>query len=395
MTKVCMLVLHDITYDSRVKREAKTLSQAGYKVKILEFGDGPTPQRESLNGIEVSRIRILTKGLPKNAFFRGVKYLEYLWSACRQAVREGADVYHAHDLYPLVPAFLGARLRGAKVIYDAHELWTEQGGISNLVAKVWRKVERFLLPRVDAVLTVNEALAEVLHVEYGARDKPVVVMNCQPHASPGRTWKLEEFLKNRGIQDKRIVLYQGALKPGRGLSQLVHAFEFLKDDIVLVLMGDGTLKQELSVLARQLGLDTRVWFHPLILPDVLLTYTASADLGVVICENTCRNNYLSLPNKLFEYLAAGIPIVMCDFPELRKLLWKYEVGREFDPSSPRSIANAIRFCLADPARYERMRVNIQEALLEYNWENETAKLLEVYRSLGRQGRQPEERVEKH
>ena len=85
----------------------------------------------------------------------------------------------------------------------------------------------------------------------------------------------------------------------------------------------------------------------------------------------------------------------CDFPELRKLLRKYEVGREFDPSSPRSIANAIRFCLADPARYERMRVNIQEALLEYNWENETAKLLEVYRSLDRQGRQPEERVEKH
>ena len=85
MTKVCMLVLHDITYDSRVKREAKTLSQAGYKVKILEFDDGRTPQNENLNGIEVSRIRILTKGLPKNTFFRGVKYLEYLWSACRQA----------------------------------------------------------------------------------------------------------------------------------------------------------------------------------------------------------------------------------------------------------------------------------------------------------------------
>lgn len=385
MTKVCMLVLHDITYDSRVKREAKTLSQAGYKVKILEFSDSRTPQHEGLDGIEVSTIRILTRGLPKNTFWRGVKYLEYLWSACRQAVRERADVYHAHDLYPLVPAFLGARLRGAKVIFDAHELWTEQGGISSFVAKVWRRIERFLLPRVDAVLTVNEALAEVLHVEYGAKEKPVVVMNCQPYANYERTLKLADFLKNKGIQGKRIVLYQGGLVPGRGLSQLVHAFESLEEDIVLVLMGYGTLKQELSALVRQLGLDTRVWFHPPVTPDVLLAYTASADLGVVIYENTCRNNYLCSPNKLFEYLAAGIPIVMCDFPVLGKLLRKYEVGHEFDPSSPESIASAIRFCLADPARYERMRVNTRQAMLEYNWENETAKLLEVYRSLAGRG----------
>jgi len=390
VNKVCMFVLHDITYDSRVKREAKALSQAGYKVKILDFGDGQTPQHEGLNGIEVSRIRILSKDLlPKNTFFRGVKYLEYLWSACRQAAREKADVYHAHDLYPLVPAFLGAKLRGAKVVYDAHELWTEQAGMSRSVARVWRKIERFLLPRVDVVLTVNEAIAEVLHVEYGAKEKPIVVMNCQTYANPERTLKLGEFLKDKGIQNKRIVLYQGGLKPGRGLSQLVRAFEFLEDGIVLVLMGDGTLKQELSMLARQLGLDNRVWFHPRVLPDVLLTYTASADLGVVIYENTCRNNYLCLPNKLFEYLAVGIPIAMCDFPELKKLLRKYEVGREFDPSSPKSIADAIRYCLADPARYERMRVNTQRAMLEYNWENEAAKLIEVYRSLDRQGRQLE------
>jgi glycosyltransferase involved in cell wall biosynthesis len=395
-----MLVLQDITYDSRVKREAKTLSQAGYRVKILDWeypldsSDGRTLQRESLNGVEVSRIRILTRGLPRNAFFRGIKYLEYLWAAFRQAVRERADIYHAHDLYPLVPAFLGAKLRRAKVIYDAHELWTEQARISNSVARVWRKIERFLLPRVDAVLTVNEALAKVLHVEYGAK-KPVVVMNCQPHANPERTLKLAEFLKNKGIQGKRIVLYQGGLMPGRGLSQLVHAFEFLEEDIVLILMGDGTLKQELSVLVRQLGLGDRIAFHPLVLPDVLLTYTASADLGVVICENTCRNNYLCLPNKLFEYLAAGIPIVMCDFPELRKLLRKYEVGREFDPSSPKSIASAIQFCLADPARYERMRANTQKAILEYNWENEAAKLLKVYRSLDQQAQQLRERREDH
>jgi len=381
-----MLVLHDITYDSRVIREARTLSQAGYKVKILEFSDGQIPQRENLNGIEVSRIRIRTRDLlPKNTFFRGVKYLEYLWTACRQAVREGADVYHAHDPYPLVPAFLGARSQRAKVVYDAHELWAEQEGISRSVAKVWRKILRFLLPRVDVVLTVNEAIAEVLHVEYGAKEKPIVVMNCQPRANPGRTLELAEFLKNKGIQGKRIALYQGALKPGRGLSQLVRAFEFLEDDIVLVLMGDGTLKQELSVLVRQLGLETKVWSHPPVLPDVLLAYTASADLGVVIYENTCRNNYLCSPNKLFEYLAAGIPIVMCDFPVLRRLLQKYEVGRAFDPGSPKSIASAIRFCLADPARYERMRVNTQQAMLEYNWENEAAKLLDVYRNLTERG----------
>jgi glycosyltransferase involved in cell wall biosynthesis len=381
-----MFVLHDVTYDSRVKREAKTLSQAGYKVKIFDF-DGQAPQHESLNGVEVSRIRIRTRDLlPKNTFFRGVKYLEYLLSACRQAVRERADIYHAHDLYPLAPAFLGARLRGAKVVYDAHELWTEQGRMSNFVARIWRKIESFLLPRVDAALTVNEYIAEILHVEYGAKEKPVVVMNCQPYAaSPGRTLKLVNFLRDRGIQGKRIVLHQGTLMPDRGLSQLVRAFEFLEDDIVLILMGDGALRQELSVLVRQLGLDTRVWFHPPVSPDVLLAYTASADLGVVIYENTCRNNYLCSPNKLFEYLAAGIPIVMCDFPVLRRLFQKYEVGRAFDPGSPKSIASAIQFCLDDPARYERMCANTQQAMLEYNWENEAAKLLAVYRALADRG----------
>ena len=225
--------------------------------------------------------------------------IQYFVKTLRVLLRERVDVYHAHDFETLLLGYLSARIKKVRLVYDSHELWTESKGyVSPFRRKALRPLtvmlEHFLIRRVDGIITVSDSIAKHLARKYKI-DKPVVVSNFSERFSVGASDVLREKL---ALDKKRkIALYQGGIMSGRGLEKLVECSKYLDSDIVVVIMGDGELKEELQRIVEAENLD-RVRILDAVPQDVLIEYTASANIGIHPIQNTCLNHYYSLPNKI-------------------------------------------------------------------------------------------------
>lgn len=389
-----MFVINTVAADARVIKEAATLSQNGHGVWVIGMREGAQPVHDVMEGFSVLRVRkdpvrreiearSRTPGRLRRALdplVLGFALVDYYVRALRHALRLSADVYHAHDLVTLPVAWAAARLRSARVVYDAHELFTELGRLGRPARTLFRLLEAFLIGRADRVMTVNDSIAGELARRYGV-PAPLVVMNC-PRTDGFRPRREESGLRSRvGLAPEvPLVLYQGMFMPYRGLENMVRATS-LFTRAHLVLMGWGPLLADLRRLTLDLGLAERVHFTEGVPLKEVLSFTAGADLGAIPYRNVGLNNYYTSPNKLFEYCAAGVPVVASRFPELVRFVEGLGIGRTFDPEVPADIAAAVNGLLDDPAALARARENVARAGGRFTWENESKKLLEVYRSL--------------
>lgn len=314
------------------------------------------------------------------SFFRPMSLLEYYFKAWRLIHDEPADVYHCHDLNTLLLGYLARNKFGGKLIFDAHELSTELAYLSCIERRAWRMLEKYLIYRVDAVIVTGKYRGEYLSKKYNITP-PNVILNCPAQPALNR-------VENSSLRDKLamrnplvpIILYQGGFTSGRGLENLVRAMHNV-DSGVLVFMGWGPLKQELIRTVVAEGLDEKVLFADPVLPDELVAYTASATLGVVIYQNTSLNNYYATPNKLYEYISAGLPVVSSNFPALKEIVDSYGLGVTFNAEEPESIAAAINAVLSDDKKYAHWKGNARHAAEIFSWEHESVKLLDIYRTL--------------
>jgi glycosyltransferase involved in cell wall biosynthesis len=430
--KVCMFVLNNCRRDSRVLKEAKALTDAGHDVRIIGVLDKDTEPYEEGDGFKILRVDISPAAkcpIPvecispsqqdRSASSIGEKLLDYLfrrpldfmygWVKNRTRGRLGrllvatyrpfslflysrralrivknvpGNVWHCHDLYTLPLGYRAKRRYGGKLVYDAHELTTELAYISRPERMGWRVLERFLIRRADEVITTGAYRAEYLAKRYKIAP-PTIILNCPPLAAVRKDNRA--LRKKLGLEDDTVpvILYQGGFIGGRGLDQLVLAVTHL-DKGVLVLMGWGELETELRALVREKGLQQRVYFTEPVPPDEVTYYCISASVGVVIYQNTSLNNYYATPNKLYEYIHAGLPVVSSNFPALKEIIEGYGLGCTFDPEEPESIAAAINRVLADGQLYDKMKRNALKAAKIFNWETESRKLLEIYRRLSQQ-----------
>jgi glycosyltransferase involved in cell wall biosynthesis len=272
---------------------------------------------------------------------------------------------------------VAARLCRARLVYDAHELFTEIGRLPALVRRPLALVERALIRRVDAAITVNASIAGELARRYGVAP-PVVVMNCPRTAGEFAPRGTGELRRAAAVPDGQpLVLFQGMFMANRGLENLVRAWRDVPRGH-LAFLGWGPLRPALAALAREAGVAGRVHLLEGVAPRDLLAWTADADVGVIPYRNVGLNNYLTSPNKLFEYLAAGVPVAASAFPELRRVIEGDACGRTFDPEDPLDIARALRALLDDPLALEAARAGAREAGRRYTWENESRALLDVY-----------------
>ena len=306
-------------------------------------------------------------------------YWQRSWSAIRD---ETADIYHCHDLNTLPVGYKAKRRTACKLVYDSHELFTELHYMSLLERSIFRLMEPFLIRRADAVITVNEFVAGELSKRYGI-GLPVVVRNCPPIARRGDEQSNISLRQSLGLDETvPIIIHVGIFGMSRGSEKLVSAVPFLNDGVIVFLGWRAGMEQgDLKELVQRRGLGSRVLFAPPVAPDEVVEYISCAQVGVIPFLNISLNHYYATPNKLWECMNAGLPVVVSNFPALKAIVEGYRLGCTCDPQCPRDIANAINYVLSDRSRYEEMKRNALEAAKIFNWENESAKLLQVYRGL--------------
>lgn len=292
------------------------------------------------------------------------------------------DVVQANDLNTLVVAILAARRHDAPLYYDAQELYTEIHTLPGWYSRLLSVQERVLIRFADRVTVVNPFIAEVMEERYG-REIDDVILNCPPFdpiedvdARPGTTAR-EKFDID---PETPVVLYSGGLSTQRGLENLVKAMADVPD-AVLVILGEGPLRNELEAMTLKYDIEERVYFSEFVPHEEVPTFIASADVGVVPYERVGMNHFLCSPSKLFHYMMAELVVVGSAFPFLGHVIEGHDIGGTFDPQDHQSMAEAIGDIVADPGRLDRHRENVAEAKHRYTWEHEAETFLAQYEAV--------------
>ncbi|OOE40903.1 hypothetical protein BZG06_14700 [Salinivibrio kushneri] len=373
MKKIANVVLNDFTNDSRVLKISKSLSQLGFEPTVVAMCNDGLLEKENVSGVNVHRIKLMTRPWPKWKPIQFVKYIEFLIRSSL-AFRK-VDIIHCNDLNAL-PVGLLIKLvgRDKKIVYDCHEYETEINGLKGAekAAKKW--LERKLIRYADTVITVSDSIANDYARIYNI-PKPYLVLNCpEYHEQPKRNF----FRDKLNIRtDQTIFLYQGGLSKGRGVELLLEAFSDLDSDKnVLVCMGYGPLEGLIQEKAQE---HSTVFFHEAVTSDVLLNYTSSADYGVSFIEDSCLSYRYCLPNKVFEYLMAGLPVLTSNLFEMKQLVEKEGVGIVAEENTVEGFRNAVQASLNQ--NYDTIQKSVFSARKKYCWEDQERVLKEIYHAL--------------
>jgi glycosyltransferase involved in cell wall biosynthesis len=373
--RITMLLHKSVEFDSRVRREASALAAADHAVTVVELAP-VAPDATRLDGFR--RRSCLPPAWVRRRLPTPVYRALFLVGFIRAARASAPDVIHAHDAPMLVPGWLAARLTGARLVYDSHELATGVAYHSRLWLGLVAAVERLTVPRAAAVLTVSDGIADRLGQRYRPRRPPVVVRNVSALDPTGRG----ALRATLGIgPEQLLILHQGAPAPGRGCEPLVAATARLPG-VWLAFVGapDPGYEPLLRAEIARHGVGDRVRLVPTVALGSLLAHTAEADVGVTLLQDTCENHRLALPNKLFEYIAAGVPVVASALPEMQRIVAGYGIGWCVPPGDVDALASALAAALGartDPELTRCLRV----ARSELNWERERHRLLAVYEEL--------------
>ncbi|MBH8557867.1 glycosyltransferase [Hymenobacter negativus] len=361
-------VTTDLCFDQRMQRICGSLAAAGYRVQLVGW-QRPTSPPLTAQPYQQHRLR---GWFQKGKLF----YLEYNLRLFIYLLGQRAAAWCACDLDTALPVWLRARLGGQPFVYDAHELFTEVPEVvaRPAVQRIWRWVEGFIVPRARLAYTVGPALAQVFEQRYG---RPFAVVR-----NVSRLRTDEMLLPPTAAPASGYILYQGALNMGRGLEGLIDAMPQVAGR--LVICGEGDLSAALRERAERLGLlaSGKVEFRGFVLPEALREVTRHAAVGIMLLENIGLSYYYSLANKFFDYVHAGIPQVLIDFPEYRALNDQFDVAELVTDLAPATLAAALNRLLRDePARYQHLAENCRRAAPQLSWQHEEQVLVKLFAGL--------------
>jgi glycosyltransferase involved in cell wall biosynthesis len=385
-----MHVLGIAQTDVRVMRAATALVKANYTVVVVDVEDeGNRLIEEDIQGVWVKHM-IVTRSFLTHRFKQWtlIKAGMLFIRSTLQLLQTSADVYHAHDVSALPACYITACLRRKPLIFEAHEMPLRDRPLSEMgMGRRWLHtllmiLLRYIVPRCAGIITVSPPIVEDIRRRYHVREV-TLIRNVPPHQDVAKSDRLRHYL---GLNpETRIALYQGTLQPNRGLDRLVRAAAFLERDIVIVFMGKGfgTIVPELEALSAREGVADRVKIIPPVPYTELLEWTASADIGLTIfAANYSPNVRAFLPNKLFEYIMVGLPVLTSSIEPIVDVIRTHDIGRVVSSLAPSEVGEAINRMLADTDTLALMRRNaLNVARDELCWEKESYKLIRLYQGV--------------
>lgn len=362
--KVSLSVINDLVTDNRVHKVSLSLQKMGFEPLLVGrlLPESHPVERD----YPTHRMKLLFR---KGMLF----YFEYNLRLFFYLLSNKVDVFVANDLDTLPANFLVSCLKGKPLVYDSHEYFTEVPELIGrpMVKSIWQGLEKMLVPRVSAAYTVCNSIAEVYHEQYKVdfkvvRNLPVCSdLEIQP----------KEMVKPEGVA--KIILYQGALNLGRGIEATIRAMQYI-ENAQLWLAGDGDLISQLKQLVAELQLEEKVKFLGRMPLSKLSEITRQADLGISLEEDLGLNYRFALPNKLFDYIQAGVPVLVSDLPEMRHIVEHYQIGAIAQTHQRKELAQIIKNTLSDTEKITYWKQNLPLAAKELCWENEESVLKEIY-----------------
>jgi glycosyltransferase involved in cell wall biosynthesis len=367
------ITLNDFQNDSRVWKISDSLQSMGFITKVVALHSVGLPFFELKDGVEVHRVKLTSRSWPKWKPIQLIKYLEFIVRVVWRF--RSVDSVHCNDLNALPVGLLIKLLRRkVKVVYDCHEYETETNGLKGFEKTAMCWLEHWLIRHADAVLTVSESIAREYARLY-AIPLPHLVLNCPSYVEQVKQNLFREKFSIRS--DQRIFLYQGGLSKGRGVEILLNVFIERHDDrCVLICMGYGPLVSTVQAYAQRSKV---IFFHPAVDQKMLLDHTSSADFGVSFIEDTCLSYRYCLPNKMFEYLMAGIPVLTSNLYEMRRLVESEMVGLVAESNDTKGFVEALDRALE--INTEGMLGNVRRLRKRYCWEEQARVLYGVYEHL--------------
>jgi glycosyltransferase involved in cell wall biosynthesis len=362
--RIIVSVTSDLVSDNRVHKTCTTLAEMGFEV-LLVGRKLPGSQPLSPRIYSAKRLKLLfRKGPLFYSCFNLRLFCLLLFSKF--------DLLLANDLDTLPANFMASKLKNKPLVYDSHEFFTEVPELVHRprVKKIWEILEQKIVPKLKHAYTVCSSIAEVYTQKYSVpfrvvRNVPVATSSVQ---------KAKKLSEDAG----KIILYQGAVNIGRGLEQAILAMKFVQN-ARLVIAGDGDIRQDMEQLAESEGLAGKVQFLGRLSIKDLAKLTPQAALGLSVEEDLGLNYHYALPNKLFDYIQAHVPVLVTNLPEMAAIVKKYGIGVITDSLDPEVLAEIFSEMLTDANRRKIWKQNLETAAGELTWENEKKVLEEVFR----------------
>ena len=366
MLDVLVVVSSDPRYDSRSSKYLSCLLDAGINAKVVGISsDGETSSSDTLIRAPISQKS-------------GKKFFLQFYQRLIPEIRKSpAKVLIAGDLFSLLPAIINKRRNSrhlpVKLIYDSKELYAE---LPSLKVKrssflFWTFLETLSVKYIDQVITVNKSIADILEAKWNL---PVTVIMNVPNVTRPTT------ILDRSLE-KVTITFSGGLQGGRGLHSLIKLLTLLPDNYKLRFVGDGGLRSELERFAASLNLSGRVQFVGRVKNDEVISELSKGTLGIYLMENSGLCHYLALPNKLFQFISARIPVIVSAFPEMEKIVTKFGLGAAVDPTDLDSVATKVLELTRSWQDYLKLVENCDRAAKVLNWETEKEKFVGLIKNL--------------
>lgn len=371
--------------ESRDYRELSVYREEGADITVLAKGEvGDKPARDTVEGFDV--FRYTTKPLGEK-IPSPINKLVSLFQWASFARKQRPDIVSGHDLLALTIGWLSTFFirKKPKLIYDSHEFEigrnADRTGLLKWLILHW---EHFMIKRSALTVVVNDSIADEVAKLYKLAKKPAVVRNIPKgfDINEAECKKVREhFLEKLGVE--KLLIYHGLVCKGRGVEATINAMQNLENTGLLVVGNPDSPEylEELLEMTRQLNVDSRIEFHEAVPHEELWKFIGAADVGVVMISPVSKSYYYALPNKLFECIQSGVPVVGSALPEIERIVEGYKVGTVAKPDDSESIVLAIKELLKSKSAYDEFKSNVEKAKKTLCWENEKAALSKVFNEI--------------